>query len=92
MTDKIKPEFNVSADATKLKELIRQASEHKTKIELENDAIKAIKDTAKAEMGIDGKQFGRLLKMYHKKSRNEDEAEIEEVVDIYDKVFGNDED
>lgn len=84
-----KPEFNISADATKLKELVRQASELQTKIEGLRDEIKAAKDTAKDELGVEPKKFGQLFKMYHKRSRDEVEAETEEVVDLYDKVFGD---
>lgn len=87
---KEKPEFNIHADAKKLAELIRQASDVKTKIEILNDEIKAIKDTAKEELGLEPKKMAKLITMYHKKTRAEDEALAEELVDIYDKTFNED--
>lgn len=87
MTDKIKPEFNIDADATKLKELIHEGSTVMTKIEVLKEEIKALKDTAKEELGVEGKKFSKLLSMYHKANRDEVEDEANELTELYDKVF-----
>lgn len=82
-----KVEFNPATMAVDLKNCIREASNHKVHIEAHNDAIKEIKDRAKKELGVDGKMFGKLLKVYHKNERDQFENENSEVIDLYDSTF-----
>ncbi|QIW87005.1 double-stranded DNA binding protein [Aeromonas phage Ahp1_CNU-2021] len=84
---KAKVEFNVAADAKALKDMIKEASDIKTMIEGQNDALKATKDRAKTELGLEPKKFNQLLSMYHKRTRDEVEANNEEIVELYDKTF-----
>ena len=80
-------EFNPATMAAALKDCIREASNHKVHIESHNDAVKEIKDRAKTELGVDGKVFNKLLKIYHKNERDQFENENSEVVDLYDSTF-----
>lgn len=80
-------EFNIHTDAEALKALLSEASDVKTEIEASNDTLKDIRTRAKDEIGLKPRKFNKLLGMYHKRNREEIEAESEELIDIYDKTF-----
>lgn len=84
---KEKVEFNVVSSKTELKKMIDEVSGAMTQIEAHRDHIKSIKDRAKEELGIDGKKFGALCKIYHKRERDQVERESEEILELYDDVF-----
>jgi hypothetical protein len=86
---KEKPQFNINADSSQLRELIRQASDCNTKIDIQKDEIKAARQTAKETLGVEPATFNTLLRWYHKREKDADEAKIGEASDIYDKVFNN---
>ena len=90
MTAKAKPEFNVNANKATLKNLLSDASDVKTMIEGQNEALKSMRTKAKDELGLEPKIFNKLLAMHHKRNRAEVEAETDELVDIYDKTFQSD--
>lgn len=87
---KEKPQFNISADASQLQELIRQASEAKTRAEIQNDEVKAARQTAKDKLGVEPATFNTILRWYHKRERDADESKMEEASTIYDKLFNAD--
>ena len=86
---KVAVEFNPATMGKDLKDCIREASDHMVHIESHKEGIKAIKDRVKDELGVDGKLFGKLLKIYHKQERDTFENESSEVVETYDSVFKN---
>lgn len=80
-------EFNEAVHGDRLKDLIKNASDIKTEIEAGNDALRDTRKLAKEELGVDGKMFNALLRIYHKDQREKFESENEQVVDVYDAVF-----
>lgn len=68
----------------KVMEIIKEASNITTEIELKQGSVKDIKARAKTEFGIDGKLFGKLFKLYHNQAREQFEEENTEVLEIYD--------
>lgn len=85
--EKLKVEFDKHVHGATLKTLIEEASDHMLTIEGFQDLIKDIKSRAKDELGVDGKMFGKLLRIRHKEIRESFENENEEVIDLYDTVF-----
>lgn len=73
--------------AKQLFDLIKDTSNITTLIEGERAKIKDNKTRAKTEFGIDGKTFGKLLKLYHNQARDQYEEENTELVEMYDVVF-----
>lgn len=84
---KDKVEFNVVSSKAELKKRISEGSDALTHIESHKEHIKSIRDLAKEELGIDGKMFNKLLKIYHKHERDALEQESEEILELYDDVF-----
>ncbi|ASU00138.1 dsDNA-binding protein [Aeromonas phage AS-zj] len=85
---KEKPIFNIHSSKQELIQLVKTCYEHHTKISIEKEGIKAAKDAAKA-MGVDGKRFNKVLKMYLDQNRDEVEQENEEAIDLFDTLFVN---
>jgi len=84
---KEKVEFNVVSSKTELKKMIGEASDAMTQIEAFRDHIKAIRDEAKEKLGIEGKKFTALTRIYHKRERDAVERDSEELLELYDDVF-----
>ncbi|ADM79952.1 DsbA [Aeromonas phage phiAS5] len=84
---KAKVEFNVNVHAESLAALIDEAEGHLTQIASFQEMIKEIKTRAKEEMGVEGKDFGKLLKIRHKRERDQAEAEAEGIFELYDATF-----
>ena len=82
-------EYNPSVHGDQLKHCIKQCSDHKAIIEGANEAIREIRKTAQEELGVDGKTFNQVLKMYHKDEREKFENENDEVLEAYDAIFTN---
>lgn len=85
--EKIAVEFDETVHADDLKKLIKEASDHLLQAESFRTKMKDARDTAKVELGVDGKLFNQLLKIYHKDAREVYEAEKDEVVELYDSIF-----
>lgn len=79
------------ADLTKLKNLIIEASNCKVRIEAEKDAIKDIKERAKDELGVSTSDFNSLVDAYHKQNLIEKVEKARIVEDLYEAVFGTEE-
>lgn len=79
--------FNESTHGNTLAQLIKEASDQKTIQEAYGDKIKEIKKRAKEELGVDGKMWGILFKLYHQQQREQFEEERDEAVELYDRVF-----
>lgn len=79
--------FNESTHGQTLAQLIKEASDQKTIQEAYGDKIKEIKKRAKEELGVDGKMWGILFKLYHQQQREQFEEERDEAVELYDRVF-----
>lgn len=80
-------EFNVSAHSEALADMIREAEGHMTQIDSFKEMIKEIRDRAKNEMGLEGKEFNAMLKIYYKRTRDQVEAEKDEILEKYDAAF-----
>ena len=72
--------------AKQVKELIKEASNVKTQVEIFNGTFKDIKSKAKNDFGIDGKTFGKLFKLYHEQARTAFEEENNELIELYDMI------
>lgn len=79
--------FDEAVHGNTLAQLIKEASDQKTIQEAYGDKIKEIKQRAKEELGVDGKMWGILFKLYHQQQRETFEAERDEAVELYDRVF-----
>lgn len=79
--------FDESVHGNTLAQLIKEASDQKTIQEAYGDKIKEIKKRAKEELGVDGKMWGILFKLYHQQQREQFEEERDEAVELYDRVF-----
>lgn len=84
---KEKVEFDESVHGEELAKLIKEASDQKTIQEAYGDKIKEIKQRAKEELGVDGKMWTLVFNMYHKQTRERFEAEKDEAVELYDRMF-----
>lgn len=84
---KEKVEFDEAVHGEELARMIRDASDQKTIQEAYGEKIKEIKQRAKEELGVDGKMWTTIFNMYHKQTRERFEAEKDEAVELYDRVF-----
>lgn len=84
---KEKVEFDEAVHGEELATLIKEASDQKTIQEAYGDKIKEIKQRAKDELGVDGKMWTTVFNMYHKQTRERFEAEKDEAVELYDRLF-----
>lgn len=87
MSNKEKIEFDAAVHGDDLKKLIEEASDHLLTIESYQTLIKDIRDRAKDELGCEGKMFNKVLKLHHKKIREQFESENDEVLGLYDELF-----
>lgn len=72
MVKKAKPEvrdivsiLNNPADKKKLTNFIDEALRCKQKVDDENESIKVLREEALDQIGIEGKMFNSLLRLYH---------------------------
>lgn len=72
--------------AKAVKDLIKEASNVKTQVEIHQGTLKDIKSKAKTDYGIDGKTFNKLFTLYHNQARNEFEEQNNELVQLYDVI------
>lgn len=72
--------------AKAVKALIKDASNIKTQIELQQGSLKDIKSKAKTDYGLDGKTFNKLFTLYHQQAREEFENQNNELVELYDTI------
>ncbi|AZU98725.1 dsDNA binding protein [Acinetobacter phage vB_AbaM_PhT2] len=84
---KEKVEFNPALHGEQLEHCIKQCSDHKAIIEGANEAIREIRKTACEELGVSGKDFNQMLRIFHKDEREKLETENEELLEKYDAVF-----
>lgn len=85
--EKVAVEFDEATHGEDLKKLIKEASDHLLQAESFRTKMKDARDTAKIELGVDGKVFNQLLKIYHKDTREVFESEKDEIVELYDSIF-----
>lgn len=85
-TKKEKVEFNASLHGEELKQMLEEAVEVKTKMQLYVESIKDIRTRAKEELGLEPKKFNALLKLMFNQSKDEFAAEADELIDLYDQV------
>lgn len=84
---KTKVEFNAAVHGADLEKFIKEASNHKVIIEGANDAIREIRKRADDELGVSGKDFNQMLRIYHKDEREKTEEETSELLEMYDAIF-----
>lgn len=79
--------FDEATHGEKLAAMIKDASDQKTIMESYADKIKDIKNAAKEELGVDGKKWSQVFRLYHSQTRERFEAEIDEAMELYDTIF-----
>ncbi|ADJ55351.1 transcriptional regulator [Escherichia phage RB16] len=72
--------------AKAIKDMIKEASNVKTQIEIHQGTLKDIKSKAKTDYGIDGKTFSKLFNLYHNQARTEFEEQNNELIELYDVI------
>ncbi|QOI66458.1 double-stranded DNA binding protein [Erwinia phage FBB1] len=85
--EKVAVEFNEAVHGEQLKRLIKDASDNLLQAESYRLKVKETRESAKEELGVDGKVFNKLVALYHKDTRDTFETESEEIVEIYDSIF-----
>ena len=75
-------------DRQKIKVAIKEISNSKTRIEAENDNIKAIVAVLSDEQQIPKPAINKIAAWYHKQSLGEDVSKLEDAQDLYETVFG----
>lgn len=81
--------LNNSADRAKLQNFIDEAVRCKTRIADENESIKNLRDEAIEKVGIKGKKFNQLVKMYYNNNFTEVQMEAEELELVIGLLTGN---
>lgn len=80
-------EFDPTVHGDQLQKYIKQCSDHKLIIESANEAIREVRKMAQEELGVKGKEFNFLLRIYHNDQREKFEDENSELLEKYDAVF-----
>lgn len=81
--------LNNSADRAKLQGFIDEAVRCKTRIADENESIKNLRDEAIEKVGIKGKKFNQLVKLYFNNNFSELQSEAEELEMVIELLTGN---
>ncbi len=81
-------EFNVQLHGDQLEHSVKECSDHLAIITGAQEAIREIRKAAHEELGVDGKEFNKILQIYHKDQREKFENESEEILEKYDAIFG----
>lgn len=84
---KEKVEFNPAVHGDQLEHCIKECSDHMAIIEGARTAINEIKKHAREELGVDGKDFNRMLSIFHKDQREKFENENSDLLVMYDAIF-----
>lgn len=84
---KEKVEFNPQLHGDQLEHCIKTCSDHMAIIEGAREAINELKKHSRDELGVDGKDFNRMLTIYHKDQREKFENENSDLLGMYDAVF-----
>ncbi|QQK88189.1 double-stranded DNA binding protein [Providencia phage PSTRCR_127] len=85
MKDKV--EFDEAVHGEDLARMIKDASDQKTIMESYADKIKDIRNEAKEKLGVDGKKWNQVFRLYHSRTRERFEAEKDEALELYDSLF-----
>lgn len=75
-------------DKLDIKNAIIEISNSKIRIEAENDHIKEIKKRLKEDHDLDTKMVNALSKLYHKQQLEEYRASTDDIVELYEEIFG----
>jgi hypothetical protein len=81
--------LNNPSDRAKLQGFIDEAVRCKTRIADENESIKNLRDEAIDKLGIKGKKFNQLVKMYYNNNFTEIQMEAEELEMVIELLTGN---
>lgn len=91
MTDLNKPVLNFStlssAERDEVAKMVKETSNLKFQIESSNEAIKGYRERAKAEFGIEPKEFNQFVSLYHSDTRDEYEEKHTSILEKYDILF-----
>lgn len=82
-----KVEFDEAVHGEELARMIKDASDQKTIMESYGDKIKDIRNEAKEKLGVDGKKWNQVFRLYHSRTRERFEAEKDEALELYDTLF-----
>lgn len=78
---------NNPTDLKALRQMITEASNHKTMIESNQEAIKEIAESAKDQFEMKKSHFNKLVNLYHRQNVEQFVGETEEIKDAYDSLF-----
>lgn len=78
-------------DRQEVVNMVKEASASMLRIDSERDLMKDIATRAKEEFEIKPADFNKVVKMYHKQSRQEEQAKYEKIDGLYEKLFDEDE-
>lgn len=81
--------LNNSTDRAKLQNFVDEAVRCKTRIADENESIKNLRDEAIEKVGIKGKKFNRLVKLFYNNDFTETQMEAEELEMVVELLTGN---
>ena len=81
--------LNNSADRAKLQNFVDEAVRCKTRIADENESIKNLRDEAIEKVGVKGKRFNQLTKMFYNNNFTEIQMEAEELEMVVELLTGN---
>lgn len=79
--------ISTESDRLEIENSIKEAAASLLRIDSERDLIKDIAAKLKEEFEIAPGDFNKVVRMYHKQSRQEEKAKHSKVMDLYAKVF-----
>lgn len=71
--------------------MVKEAAASLLRCDSERDLRKDIADRAKEEFDLKPADFNKIVKMYHKQSRHEENQKFEKIDALYTKLFDEDE-
>ena len=76
------------ADIQKLKGMVDEAVNSKTRIQAENDQIKEIKDDIAETFELPKKIIGQMINTAYKQNLGEVEKDAEDLSELYEAIYG----
>lgn len=78
-------------DKKRLHGAIKELSDSMTRVDAEKDLQRDIIQTTFETLGVDKKKIRKLANIYHKQNAVEVRTEAEDVFELYEEIFQNDE-
>ncbi|AUR85765.1 transcriptional regulator [Vibrio phage 1.081.O._10N.286.52.C2] len=74
-------------DKTEVINMVKEASTCLLRMDSERDLLKEIAARAKEEFEIKPADFNKVVKMYHKQNRHEEQEKHQKIDGLYEKLF-----